>query len=490
MDIIDYSHDLSDTLYAAKKHSLGILNINSEYNELAPIMNKTGTKLFLTKNTRENGQNIFSIDKRMNKWININSIDELNTKKNELIASLSNDEKTAYLFGHYFEDSPKGDIFCAKLENNVWTNIKRMPSVNSKYGETQPYVYNDEVMFFTSNRPDGIGGLDLYVSEKIGNGWTKPKNLGPVINTVDNEQTPFLAWDGETLYFASDGHYGLGGYDLYRTRKLGIDWTEWSEPVNLGVKVNSVRDDCYLYVREGTDEGYLSSNRVAGQGGFDVYSVDMSKLVELKMDKPKIRIYGEISDEEGKPVMTEFEIKYIYDNEMYENVVASDEDGYYETYVDKTDIYEYKIAKEGFFVKKGNILPADEDEIEYNITLKPFKTGEKFEVENIYFEFNKYDLKPNSFPELNELVEHLKNNPGKMVEIAGHTDSIGSEKYNMELSQKRAQSVVDYLIDKGINADRIVAKGYGETRAVADNTTEEGRARNRRVVMEIKEDIE
>lgn len=398
-------------------YSLGRLygEINSEYSDFAPVPFADGRKMFITSQRLNDDyakENIFIVEKIADIWTNPVIVEELSTNRNESIGSFSEDGKEAYLFGNYLSNTKKGDIYMSRKTEDGWEKPALVAGVNTDMVEIQPFVHND-IMFFASDRDGGYGRLDLYVSEKIDGAWTKPENLGPVINTDNYEQTPFLDWDGETLYFASDGHPGLGGFDIFRSIKTGDSWQEWSEPENLGLVVNSVKDERYYYKSPFESVAYIASNRFSGKGHEDIYKLNIMPV------------------EEEIAAVIEMETIQIFEEEA---VV--------------------------------------------------------YEINNIFFDFDRADLKEESYLTLNYLLEILLANPLEVVEISGHTDSIGSEEYNQGLSERRAEAVVDYLVSKGIPEENLISKGYGEKYPITSNDTEEDRAFNRRVEMKIVTEYE
>lgn len=203
-------------------------------------------------------------------------VKELSTDKNEAFGCFSEDPPGAWIFGNYEANKRDGDIYFVP-RTDKWFKPQNVTQLNTSQVETQPMVYRDRLLFFTSSREDGFGGTDIYVSEKIGGYWTEPQNLGPTINTAENEQTPFLDWDGRTLYFASNGHPGFGGYDIFKAYKTGPSWQDWSLPENLGLPINSTRNDRYFYHVRGSNEGYISSDRQVS--GFEkIYQISFTPV--------------------------------------------------------------------------------------------------------------------------------------------------------------------------------------------------------------------
>ncbi len=291
LGILDRQMELSRS--GRNVYSLGKIpeDINGDYSDFGPILNAEGTKMYFTSSREVDGMkdNIWVSERVYGSWSDPVMIDELSSNKNEALGAVSPDMDEAFLFGNFLSKSKKGDIYMSRNKNGVWEKPALIAGVNSKYTEIQPYVFED-VMFFASNREDSFGALDIYVCERSNGSWRTPQNLGSIVNTDMNEQTPFLDWDGKTLFFASDGHAGLGGLDLFKTEKIGDTWQDWSEPENLGLVVNSVRNDRYFYNCRDKEIAYISSDRFDGKGKEDIYvlyHIDVPEEVEM-METPAV----------------------------------------------------------------------------------------------------------------------------------------------------------------------------------------------------------
>lgn len=320
------------------------------------------------------------------------------------------------------------------------------------------------ILYFVSDMPGGHGGSDIWYSERQGDGsWGTPLNAGGTVNSAGDELFPNIGPDG-TLYYSSDGFAGMGGLDVFQSTGKGA---RWSVPLNLRYPVNSSGDDfAYLTTHDGEEglAGYLSSNRKGGKGGDDIYS--------FTYEKPKILLLlkGTTSDSatgERLPAAT----VTLYDGER--EIVAkrsSDGAGTFEFVLDRNQAYTVLGQKEGYHADSAKVSTVGitrSDTLEVALLLEPvFEVGKTFELENIYYDFDKHNIRPDAAVILDELVRTLRDNPTLKIELSSHTDSRGSNAYNEALSQRRAQSAVDHLVTKGIARDRMVAKGYGETRLV------------------------
>ncbi len=449
--------------------------LNSEYGDFAPILSHNGNQLYFTSSRKCQAlkENIFVSEKLGSSWGQLKPVPTLLTNGNESLNSFSKDGNYAYLFGHY--DGKRG-IYRAEKVQDAFTKPVRLNNVSSDYSDLQPYVFEDKVMFFTSNRPGSLGGYDIWVSENI-NGWQEPINLGSTINTINDEQSPFISWDGRTLFFSSNGHSSFGGFDIFRARKNGSSWTDWEAPINLGPEINTIYNERHYLRVENSNEAFISSDRPGGQGGEDIYKVVI--LNEEYIDG--IRVYGDLVDNYGKPVSADINWTYTIDDEVITNVAQSNANGYYNIYLPRIDTVEIQITQSNYQAYSGVII-FDEgiNELKHDIQIELLEE-KNYVIENIYFDFDKATLKEESFPSLNMLVTTIKANPGIEVCVVGHTDNIGSAKYNKNLSERRAQSVVQYLIDNGVDKDILNYRGEGQENPKVANDTEENRQLNRRV---------
>ncbi|WP_188753879.1 OmpA family protein [Parapedobacter defluvii] len=343
----------------------------------------------------------------------------------------------------------------------------------------EPFAYNNvkeysvghaalsadaNVLYFASDMPGGQGGTDIWFTERQSDGsWGTPINAGPTVNSAGDELFPGIGPDG-TLYYSSDGFPGMGGLDIFRSTGSK---SQWSTPENLKYPVNSASDDfAYLvYGEDGTGfRGFLASDRRGGKGGDDIYS--------FSLDKPKIIIIlrGTTSDKATGDRLPATAVT-LFDGER--EIVAkqqSNHEGTFEFVLDKDRDYTVLGQKEGYHADSAKVSTqgiTKSDTLEVALLLEPvFQVGQTFELENIYYDFDKHNIRPDAAVILDELVRTLRDNPTLKIELSSHTDSRGSHAYNEALSQRRAQSAVDYLVSRGIARDRMVAKGYGETRLV------------------------
>lgn len=490
--------------------NLGALNTKGD--EYFPVISIDESKIYFTGSSRKDnigGEDIYYSDKLNGAWGKAKILPyPFSTKENDAVNSVSADGNILVVFGAYKGMIGAGDNFYSEKTVSGWSAIKPFPvPVNSKYWDCDGFLSADgKAFFFATDRPGGIGefnrsGLsfhgdiegntDIYVCIKNDTGWSSPVNLGNIINTPYCERSPFLHPDGKTLYFSSDGHYGLGELDVFRCVRLSdTSWTQWSEPVNLGKDINTGSTDIAYKISTKGDLAYFSSNSSGGEGGYDIYSITLPP--EAKPERNVITIRGKVIDENNNPLDADIKWADITANINVGSLKSDPVTGDYMIVLPVGKTYSYFAEKQGYYSVSNDIDLSDKsqfEELNVDIRLISIKSMQENEtsikLNNIYFDFDKYEVKQESYLEMDRVVEFLNQNPAIKVEISAHTDASGSDEYNMSLSQKRAQSVVDYLINKGINSERLIAKGYGETKPVADNETEEGRAKNRRVEMRI-----
>jgi len=378
-----------------------------------------------------------------------------------------------------------------KDENGRWIDIEPLENVNNPdTWESMPSISSDgKTLFFISNRPGGVGGYDIYCSKKDDQGsWEKPENLGPQINSKKNERTPFLHTDSQTLYFSSDADDlpGMGRYDIFYSR-LQADGS-WKKPTNIGYPINSNADDAGFFVSLDGKTGYFSSNKLKGVGGWDVYQFELYK--DARPEEMKL-VKGDVKEEKTeKPVNARIEIKNVETKKITQIPVDS-LTGKYVIAINTKNDFVLTVKKEDY-AYESKLIPAEdtlrsEPLQEINFEVKPIEVGKSYKLNDIYFGSNSFELNAESQAILDGFIEFLNENPRIKIAIHGHTDNVGNDDANMSLSQSRSQSVYTYLTEHGIAATRMSYKGFGETQPVASNDTEAGRAKNRRTEFVILE---
>ncbi len=380
------------------------------------------------------------------------------------------------------------DLYSAhKLGNNWSEPVNLGPDINTTAWESQPCLGADgRTLFFVSAVSGGFGGSDIYKSTLQDDGyWGLPENLGDSINTPSDEMSPFIHPDGHTLYFSSRGHKGMGGADLFVSRldKNG----RWLKPENLGYPVNTNRDEINLIINAKGTEAFISAERENNVGNFDIYRFE---LPVQSRPSPVSYVKGNVFDKNTLiPLSAEFEL---IDMQSSKAVISSNSDQVTGEFVMTLPVdkdYALNVSCKGYLFYSVNFkLGNDNDSInpvKLNIPMQSVAIGEKVVLRNIFFETDKYELLSDSKAELGKLIAFLLKNNNMRIEIGGHTDTEGSETHNLSLSQNRAKAVYDYLISKGINAEKLSFKGYGETMPISSNDTPEGRANNRRTEFKV-----
>jgi hypothetical protein len=413
----------------------------------------------------------------------------LNTRQNEGAQSLSSDGN--YMF-YTACNRPGGmgscDIYFSSLIDRNWSEaINLRAPVNTSYWESQPSISADgKVLFFSSNRPGGFGGKDIWYSllnDK--NSWTLPVNMGKTINTSGDEMSPFIHFDGKTLYYSSDGHVGMGGFDIYMTR-MNVDNT-WTVPQNLGYPINTYNDEMGLIIESNGQKAYFSSVR-DNINGKDIFSFD---LYESARPNPVSYLKGKVYDKQtGKIIKADYELINLTTG-IVSIKSSTDSKGNFLVCLPSGYNYGINVSKPGYlFYSESFLLEGLHSVLKpyiKKVSLSPLKVGASTELANVFFEINSWNLKKESMSELNNLANLLLVNKELNMEIGGYTDSTGSTEHNLLLSEKRALSVVNYLIGMGVAPEKLKYKGYGNSSPLGDNMTIEGRKLNRRTEAKIIE---
>ncbi|MCB0397012.1 MAG: PD40 domain-containing protein [Flavobacteriales bacterium] len=417
-----------------------------------------------------------------------------------------------------YKDENDGDLFECELKGEEWSKPQRLPkTINTDYHESSASIsYDGRKIYFVSDRPDSRGGRDIFVSTRDSKGrWGEAKNLGPTINTPYDEEAVFMHPDGKTMYFSSKGHKTMGGYDIFKTV---FENGSWSEPENMGYPINTPDDDVFFVVSANGRHGYYASFRTDGYGEKDIYKVTMlgpekplllstedymiasvAKPVSEKAIEPSVPVSqasitllkGVVTDAVTKAIL-EAAIE-IVDNETGEVIagfLSNSKTGKYLVTLPSGKNYGIAVKKEGYLFHSENFdvtALAAYQEVVKDIALKNVAVGSKIVLKNIFFDTDKAVLRHESFAEIDRLMKLLNDVPDLKIEISGHTDNTGSATHNQTLSEERAQSVVQYLISKGISSQRLVFKGYGKDQPIAGNDSEEGRQMNRRTEFKILE---
>jgi outer membrane protein OmpA-like peptidoglycan-associated protein/tetratricopeptide (TPR) repeat protein len=464
-------------------------NINSIYDEYFPVLTPDASQLFFTRRLIFQ-EDIFQSKLMQNNWTAAVALDAKVNTNNENEGSPSISANGNLLFftacnrANVFGSC---DIFYTYFNGKEWTNATGINKpINTNYWDAQPsFAADGRTMYFSSDRPNGKGGKDIWVSyldEQLR--WSEPKNLGDSINTAFDEQTPFIHPDGKTLYFASNGHIGLGMNDIFVST---LENGTWTTPKNLGYPINTEKDEMGLFVSTDGTKAYFASSRSEGFGKLDIYVFDLpTALQPQKTTYVKINVKNMLTKQ---ALYAQYQITDINKNEIINKgntsydgtfIVCLSADKNYSITIEKEN---YVLHSENFSFKSGTIFQP----YSLNIELQPITKNSQITLNNIFYELNSATINKNSYSELEKLYDFLQKYKQVKAEIGGHTDNSGEKAYNLILSQKRAQNVVDYLIQKGIDKSRLIAKGYADNFPLLPNTSLENKSKNRRTVLKILE---
>ena len=520
--------------------------VNTPYPEYVPLVSADeNTLIFTSRRPETTGgkkdemddvyfEDVYICNKQNNNWSTPVGISKkINTNQHDACVGISHNGKTLFLYkpDKKSREVLSGDIYRSDFENNEWTKpVKLNPNINSKYWEPSACISNDDnTIYFSSNRPGGFGGLDIYKSTKENGEWGPAVNLGEHINTPYDEDAPFIHVDNNVLYFSSKGHQNMGGYDIFFS-KFNLINQSWELSENIGFPLNSADDDIYFSWNQQANRAYFSSLREDSYGEKDIY-----RATRISQDSIKIALKGFVLDTiSNKPVAASVAF---FDVKTKRNIASFNTDtltGNFSILLEKGKRFLVKIVRQDYLYKE-EIIDIDTEsaliELRKNFRIKKiikkkhevalganqlknspqklskrevkkiakqlkkedttstyqlttlrtkFKVGDKIIFHNILFDTDNADLNQESIVEVEEIYNVLKSYPELKVEICGHTDSIGLRKHNLDLSKKRAEIVVKYLEKRGLKNNRLTAKGFAEGFPIATNITEKGRHLNRR----------
>lgn len=477
--------------------------VNTSDSEYVPQMNIEGNQMIFTR--RVGGQEDFYVAKFENgKVVEVEEMYGLNTNQNEGVHTMSADGRTLIFTACNRIKTGMGscDLYYSSLESDGWSMPSNMGKViNSISWDGQPSLSSDgRKLFFSSNRQDGYGGKDIWMSTRTDtSGWVFPILLSDVINTKGNEESPYIHPDGHTLYFRSDYHIGMGDFDIFYSKYIDSTNT-WTTPINIGYPINTKGNEGALSVSLDGKKAYFTSDMAylndMANSNLDIYSFD---LYHDARPMPSTFVKGKITDAEtGKALIADYSIEPL---KKYINSIGgrSDQRGSFITSLPTNLDYAFFVEKEGYLLYSGNFslegIQDVTDPFVLEIQLTPVPKIEEKDLgiriepivlNNIFFESGSATLKIVSDIEISRLASNLKANGNLKIEIHGHTDNVGSEEDNMKLSEERAQSVMQALIEKGILPTRISSKGFGESKPIDTNETEAGRKNNRRTEFVVK----
>ena len=478
-------------------------NINSEHAEYFPCITVDQNTLLYTRrlpfeaSPQGYNEDFFVAERKEGEWQKAYNIQRpINTEFNEGAPTLSPDGQVLIftaceLYGDYGakrRGHGSCDLFYAAKDGKNWTNpVNLGVTINSKHWETQPsYSADGRTLFFVRGIRDRSGSRqgDIYTSTLNEDSyWTKPTKLNRNINTPLNEESVFIHPDGKTLYFSSNGHRGMGGLDIFVSKKEN---GEWGKAINLGYPINTHKNENSLLVSADGKTAYFASDREDGYGDLDLYSFELDESIAPE----KVTYFaGKIYDAKTKqPLSARFQLLDLESGELIVESFSNSSNGEFLVTLPAGKNYALNASKDNYLFYSENFAlkeSKDNEPVQRDVPLQPIEIGKKIVLKNIFFESAKFDLKENSKVELDKLVDFLKKNPKLKIEIGGHTDNLGNPQSNLDLSKNRAKAVFDYLIKAEIAATRMRSTGYGPTKPIESNDTEEGRAKNRRTEFEI-----
>ena len=484
--------------------------INSKYPEYGAIISADESVMMFTsrRNTTTGGavadglneyyEDIYISTKADGKWTTPQNMGtNVNSEQHDATVAVAPDAQSMII---YKDDKGDGNLYETKLVGAVWSKpVKMNKNINTKYHESSASYSNDgKTLYFVSNKPGGLGEHDIYFTkwDDVKKEWGVAVNVGPTINTKYNEESVVIHPDGKTLYFSSQGHETMGGYDIFMS-KLQDDGVTWGKPENIGYPINSVDDDVFFVINASGRRGYYSSFKADGFGEKDIYMITFlgpekpvqlsaednllanitepvrEKIVEKQVDAATKRITilkGVVRDAKTlKPLYSDIELIDVEENKTLAKFESNATTGKYLVSLPSGKNYGLIVRADGYLFHSENFdIPetAAYQEVEKNIDLQKVEVGSTIVLKNIFYDYNKATLRDASKNELDRLAKLLLENPTIKIELSAHTDSRGGDKYNEDLSQKRAQSCVDYLIKAGISTDRLVSKGYGEQKLI------------------------
>ncbi len=459
--------------------------VNKQREQYFPSLTTDGETLLFTTLVGGNNEDLYVTTFKDGHWVEPVSISaNINSLGNEGAGSISGDGRRLVFTGcNRLDGYGSCDLYISQKVGDVWEKPRNLGiNINSAYRERQPSLSADgQTLYFISERAGGQGGDDVWSSTLQANGqWSKARNLGAVINSQYDEASPFIHANGHTLFFASEGHDGIGGYDIFMSDSTAIGW---QQPQNLGYPINTADNQVALVITADGKYAYYTKG-IRNEGLSKIYRVVLPESLQQKI-KAVNALKGTVTDSKTqKPLKATIELYDLKTNKVMAKLSADNINGQYATTLPNGGEWGLYVSAEGYYFKSLSFDYSEKHEAKglvLNIALDPLTASNNGTLNNIYFETGKADLQEKSKTELNQLVLFLQNNKTVKLEISGHTDDVGGDKQNLVLSQKRAQSVVNYLSEAGISSTRVKAIGYGKTRPVVPNTSDDNRRLNRRI---------
>jgi len=488
---------VKDLTFEEEPENLGPA-LNSVHDEIMPIISPDGKAIYFDR--KDHPQNTggivnddiwFSLQQEDGSWAKATNVGApLNNKGHNFLTAISPDGNTA-LLGNVYESngSMSSGLSLAKQDKEGWAFPQKL-IIDNYYNNNKFSEFHlgadGKTIVMTVQRMDSEGGKDLYVSFLKGNGnWSKPLNLGSTVNSAATEMSPFLAADGKTLYFSSDGFSGYGGKDMFMTRRKDNTWTNWTTPQNLGPIINSANWDAYYSVPASGEYAYFSSENNS-LGKTDIFRIRLPK--EMRPD-PVVLVRGKVLDEKTKkPIEAKIIIETLQDGKEIGVANSNPKTGEYTIILPAGEKYGFLAEAEDYLSEHQNMdltKITEYKELNRDLFLVPIRLNETVVLNNIFFPPSKWALTRDSKPELERVLAFMVNHPNIKVEIGGHTNDACSEEFCRLLSTNRAKAVYNYLVQNGITNKRVAFKGYGSRFPRYSNDTSEGRRKNRRVEFKI-----
>ncbi|MEP7144278.1 MAG: OmpA family protein [Ferruginibacter sp.] len=484
---VDYEKKHPANNYVFAPRNLGD-SVNSIALEYYPSLTIDGKKLIFTRRV-SGDEDFYECNLTGGKWGMAQPLGgKVNTNLNEGAQNISQDGEWIIFTGcNYPEGQGSCDLYISYKTKQGWSEAENLgPMVNTDFWESSPSFSPDKRdIYFSSNQPGGYGGRDIWVTHRTANGdWSRPENLGPQVNSSGDESCSFMYADNQTLFFNSNGHPGYGMTDLFFSKKLND--STWTEPENLGYPVNTIDDEGSLIVAADGKTAYYASDRGDSKGGLDLYSFQLREDIQ----PPKtLWVKGQVFDAKTKAGLpSSVELTDVNSRRLISKV-QTDEDGNYLTTLPVGKQYAFNVNRKGylFFSENYNLNDRTIDSVfTANIPLQPIEAGAVIVLKNIFFDSKKTELRQESIVELNKVIQLMNDNPKLKILISGYTDNVGKPSDNLLLSNDRALAVVNYLLaSRQILKERLQSKGLGETKPIADNATEQGKALNRRTELSV-----
>ncbi len=472
-------------------------NINSSHDEFLPVLTADENKIIVTvrlpiygRNDRIVGyQEDFFVSRKVNgSWEPKKPISSrINTPGNEGAQTISADGRRLYFTACNRGDGyGRCDLYTSKKSGNSWRKPVNIGyQINTRDWESQPSISSDGLtIYFVSNREGGVGNMDIWSSDKVGELWSTPINLGVKINTEEDDMSPYIHPDNKTLYFASDGHIGMGGLDVYVTKRDSL--MKWSKPKNLGFPINSFKDESGVSVNAKGDYALFATERIQ-ERGLDIYRF---KLESDCRPNPVSCITGVIMDRNtNKPIKAKVDVYDLSNSKLVMSAESDEVTGEFLITLDKNKNFALNVSKDNYLFCSQN-FNTNTDSIEnalVDIKLPSIDVGSRTTLNNIFFEHDSFEIKKESEIELKKMIKFLRENETVKIEIQGFTDNVGGRNYNKSLSRKRAESVYTFLIYYNVDEKRLSFVGLGDKNPVATNDTALGRKKNRRTEIVILE---